>query len=183
MLARKHRLPRRIQDFITEHHGTFRTRYQWTQAVKEALGDTSQLDEKDFQYIGPRPQSRETALVMLADGCEARVRAKRPPNEEELRAIIKDTVDTCLVGGQLADTPLTLQDLTTIMDSFAATLKGIYHPRVEYPTLDVPTQPSSAQDKDDPNLPLPDSLLVDTQPTLQPPESSSTQPTIKTPKD
>jgi putative nucleotidyltransferase with HDIG domain len=142
-LAKKYKLPRRIQDFITEHHGTFKTRYQWTQAVKAVGGDKSLLDDKHFKYTGPRPQSRETALVMLADGSEARVRAKRPANQEDLRAIIKDTVDTCLAAGQLDDTPLTLKELNIIVDSFTATLKGIYHPRVEYPTLDVPTRPVS----------------------------------------
>ena len=149
-LASQYKLPRRIQDFITEHHGTFKTRYQWTQAINAAGGDKSLLDEKHFEYIGPRPQSRETALVMLADGSEARVRAKRPTNEEDLRAVIKDTVDTCLAAGQLDDTPLTLKELNTIVDSFTATLKGIYHPRVEYPTLEVPTRPVSDLPKEVP---------------------------------
>ena len=140
-LAIEHRLPRRIRDFIDEHHGDKKTRYQWIQAVKDIGGDKSQLDPAIFQYPGPRPQSRETALVMLADGCEARVRAKRPANEDDLRAMIKDTVDARLSEGQLSDTILTLQDLKTIVDSFTATLRGIYHPRVEYPTLDAPTKP------------------------------------------
>ncbi len=179
-LAKKHRLPRRIQDFITEHHGTFKTRYQWTQAIKEAQGDTSLLDEKDFKYTGPRPQSRETALVMLADGYEARVRAKRPPDETELKAIIKETFDTCLASDQLGDSPLTLKDLSTIMDSFIATLKGIYHSRVEYPTLDVPTQPTSTQEEDDAD-PL-GSQFAGTLPSSQPSESFS-QPTIKAPME
>jgi putative nucleotidyltransferase with HDIG domain len=140
-LASKYKLPRRIQDFITEHHGTFKTRYQWTQAIKAVGGDKSLLDENIFTYPGPKPQSRETALVMLADGSEARVRAKRPKNEVELRKIIKETVDTCLEEGQLEETPLTLKELSIIVDSFTATLKGMYHPRVEYPTMDVPTRP------------------------------------------
>ena len=141
-LAKEHKLPRRIQDFITEHHGTFRTRYQWTQAIKAVGGDASLLNEDDFRYIGPSPQSRETALVMLADGSEARVRAKRPTEEGGIRDLIKDTIDSCMSEGQLDNTPLTLRELDIIVDSFAATLKGIYHPRVEYPTLDVPTQPT-----------------------------------------
>jgi putative nucleotidyltransferase with HDIG domain len=141
-LARQHKLPRRVQDFITEHHGTFRTRYQWTQALNATGGDASQLDDEAFTYAGPRPQSKETALVMLADGCEARVRAKRPTNEADLCKLIEDTVDTCLADGQLDDTPLTLKELGIIVDSFSDSLKGIYHPRVEYPTLDVPTQPT-----------------------------------------
>jgi len=141
-LAKEHKLPRRIQEFITEHHGTFKTRYQWTQALKAVGGDSSLLNEADFRYIGPRPQSRETALVMLADGCEARVRSRRPTEEAEIHELIKDTIDTCMSAGQLDNTPLTLRELDIIVDSFAATLKGIYHPRVEYPTLDVPTQPT-----------------------------------------
>jgi putative nucleotidyltransferase with HDIG domain len=141
-LAKKYKLPHRIQDFITEHHGTFKTQYQWTQAVTVAEGDTSKLNVNNFKYGGPTPQSRETALVMLADGCEARVRAQRPTNQEALQAIIKKTIDTCLASGQLNDTPLTLKDLDAINDSFTATLKGIYHPRIEYPSLDVPTQPT-----------------------------------------
>ncbi|KPL06981.1 hypothetical protein AMJ86_06360, partial [bacterium SM23_57] len=111
------------------------------QAIKAVGGDKSILDENIFTYPGPKPQSRETALVMLADGSEARVRAKRPKNEVELRKIIKETVDTCLEEGQLEETPLTLKELSIIVDSFTATLKGMYHPRVEYPTMDVPTRP------------------------------------------
>jgi len=143
VLSEEFRLPQRIQDFISEHHGTNKTKYQWTQAVNDANGDTDQLDENNFKYNGPRPQSRETALVMLADGCEARVRAKRPSNEEELKSIIEESVDSCLASGQLADSPLTMKDLSAIAESFTATLRGIYHPRVEYPSLklDVPTRP------------------------------------------
>jgi len=140
-LAQEYRLPRRIQDFITEHHGTFKTRYQWTQAVKAAGGESSLINEANFKYDGPSPRSRETALVMLADGCEARVRAKGPTSEDALREIIEDTVDNCLTAGQLDNTPLTLKDLSNIKESFTATLKGIYHPRVEYPSLDTDTQP------------------------------------------
>ncbi len=145
-LAREHRLPLRIQSFITEHHGTFKTRYQWAQAVKAANGDISRVNEEKYRYIGPRPQSRETALVMLADGTEARVRAKRPSNEDELRLIIRDTVDTCMAAGQLDDTPLTMQDLNTIVDSFTATLRGIYHPRVEYPTVPAAVVKNNSND-------------------------------------
>jgi len=141
ILAQEYKLPRRIQDFITEHHGTFKTRYQWTQAVKAAGGESSLLNENNFKYAGPAPRSRETALVMLADGCEARVRANRPTSEEDLREIIEDTVDYCLTAGQLDNTPLTLKDLNSIKESFTATLKGIYHPRVKYPSLEPATQP------------------------------------------
>jgi putative nucleotidyltransferase with HDIG domain len=141
-LARKNRLPKRIQDFIAEHHGDTVTFYQWTQALKAVDGDSSQLDKDFFRYPGPRPQSRETALVMLADGCEARIRAKRPETKDELREMIKDTIDKRVTSGQLDHTDLTLQDFDTIVDTFTATLRGVYHPRVEYPSFDVPTRPN-----------------------------------------
>ena len=170
-LGQKYRLPRRIQNFITEHHGTNKAKYQWTQAVKKANGDLSQLNEEFFKYGGPRPQSRETALVMLADGCEARVRAKSPSSEEELKVIIKESIDSCLSSGQLDETPLTLKDLKTINESFTATLRGIYHPRVEYPNLelDAPTRPIKGASKE--------SYLVNGLPGLEIQPVTSEKPT------
>jgi putative nucleotidyltransferase with HDIG domain len=140
-LGRQHRLPRRVLDFISEHHGTAITRYQYVNAVKAAGGDETQVDIEQFRYPGPKPQSRETAVLMLADGCEARVRAERPDDQERLRKIIKEVINARVSSGQLDETNLTLRDLNTILDSFTATLRGIYHPRVEYPKLE-PVNPS-----------------------------------------
>jgi hypothetical protein len=151
-LAQEYGLPRRILDFIAEHHGTLKTSYQYTQAVNAAGGDVSKVDLSPFQYPGPRPQSRETALVMLADGCEARVRAQRPSDAEELRAIVENTIEDRVANGQLDDTNLTLRDLNVITETYAASLRGTHHPRVEYPNMikpetqaqgvgDSPTQP------------------------------------------
>lgn len=133
-LARKHRLPKRIQDFMLEHHGTLITRYQYTQAIKAAGDDASKVDESKFRYPGPRPRSRETALLMLSDGVEARARSNRPKTEEELRKIVQQTIDFCQKEGQLAETRFTLKDLTLITDSFVSTLNGLYHPRIAYPS-------------------------------------------------
>jgi cyclic-di-AMP phosphodiesterase PgpH len=144
-LADEHRLPNRIKGFIAEHHGTLMTKYQWTQAVNAANGDDTLLDENMFTYPGPRPQSRETALVMLADGCEARVRAQKPESEEDLREMIEDTIDNRLAHHQLDDTSFTLRELRVIKDSFVASLRGIYHPRVDYPTLNYHTQNSPSK--------------------------------------
>jgi hypothetical protein len=132
-LARKYRLPARIQDFILEHHGTMITRYQYAQAVEAAGGDESKVDIEKFRYPGPRPRSRETALLMLADGCEARMRSERPKDETELRALIQTVIKSRLDLEQLADTSLTLRDLEEINNSFTATLRGVYHPRIAYP--------------------------------------------------
>ncbi|MEW5870481.1 MAG: HDIG domain-containing metalloprotein [Chloroflexota bacterium] len=136
-LGRRYRLPPRILDFISEHHGTMITRYQYVLAVKAAGGDEGQVDAEGFRYPGPRPQSRETATLMLADGSEARVRAERPTDEEELRKMVQEVVSDRVTKGQLDDTNLTLQDLSVIVDSFTATLRGIYHPRLKYPKLET----------------------------------------------
>jgi cyclic-di-AMP phosphodiesterase PgpH len=140
-LARKYRLPPRIQDFIREHHGTMLTRYQYTRAVQAAGNDASQVDESLFRYPGPIPASRETALLMLADGTQARVRADLPENEEEIRAVVRKVIDYCQKEGQLNDTRMTLRDLNIIAESFVQTLKNTYHPRIRYPELNPPTVP------------------------------------------
>jgi len=146
-LAHKYRLPRRIDDFILEHHGTMLTRYQFTQAVEKAGGDKSKVDETKFHYPGPRPRSRETALLMLADGSEARARAERPQDDESLRKIVLSTIEQAQKQGQLDNTQLTLRDLSVITDSFVTILRGTHHPRISYPketpaTMDVSTEPN-----------------------------------------
>lgn len=145
-LARKYRLPRRIDDFILEHHGTMLTRYQYNQAVEAAGGDESKVDKEKFRYPGPSPHSRETAILMLADGTEARVRAGRPANEDELRSIIRSTIEHAQLSGQLDHTQLTLSDLNKIAESFVTTLRGSFHPRIEYPQAKGPARPSAAED-------------------------------------
>jgi cyclic-di-AMP phosphodiesterase PgpH len=133
-MAKKYHLPNRIIDFIREHHGTMHTHYQYSQAVKEA-GDASKVDKSLFTYPGPRPQSRETALLMLADGVEARARAEVPKDENELRSLIDAMVNFYEQNNQLDDTNLTLKDLQEAKASFFRTLKGTYHPRIKYPSL------------------------------------------------
>jgi putative nucleotidyltransferase with HDIG domain len=132
-LVRKHRLPRRIEDFVLEHHGTMITRYQYSKALEAAGGDAAQVDIENFRYPGPPPRSRETALLMLADGSEARARAERPQTEEDLEKIVRTTIENAQKQGQLDNTPLTLRDLDLIADSFVTILRGTHHPRVTYP--------------------------------------------------
>jgi len=139
-LAQQHHLPQRVQDFIAEHHGTMLTRYQYARALEEANGDTTKVNPELFRYPGPRPQSKETALVMLADGCEARSRAERPADEHALRRLVHETIADRIREGQLSDTDLTLQDLQAVENTIVATLKGIYHPRIKYPDAYNPDQ-------------------------------------------
>lgn len=142
-LAKKHRLPRRLHDFILEHHGTLITRYQYNQAMEAADGDVTKVDIEKFRYPGPRPTSRETALLMLADATEARARAERPTNEDGLRKLVQSVIDTVQKFNQLDDTLLTLRDINLITESFVITLRGTYHPRIQYPNAKVPDQDST----------------------------------------
>ncbi len=143
-LARKYRLPRRLQDFISEHHGTLIARYQYNRAVQAAGGDASKVVESMFRYPGPAPRSKETALLMFADGVEACARAERPSSDEQLRALVCKVLENRQKNGQLEDTPLSQRDMASIIDSFISTLRVTYHPRLEYPNEPaavVETQP------------------------------------------
>lgn len=139
-LAKKHRLPLRLHDFILEHHGTLITHYQYNQAMEAAMGDVSQVDIEKFRYPGPRPASRETALLMLADASEARARAERPATDDDIRNLVTSVIQTVQKYNQLDDTLLTLRDLKLITESFVTTLRGTYHPRIQYPKAAVPDQ-------------------------------------------
>lgn len=143
-LARKHHLPSRIIDFMREHHGTLITRYQYAKALQLAGDSQGEVDIEQFRYPGPRPQSRETAVLMLADGCQARARAELPQDIEEIRELIRKVINFCQQEGQLDDTRLTLRDLNLITESFLKTLQNTYHPRIRYPEIQTsrPSAPS-----------------------------------------
>lgn len=132
-LARKYRLPKGIQAFILEHHGDMETGYQLNQALKAAGGEERGIDRSDFSYPGPAPQSRETALLMLADGVEAKARADRPSDEESIDQLVRWVIEDRLSKGQLDHVDLTLRDLDIIRKSFVNTLKNMHHPRIRYP--------------------------------------------------
>ncbi len=137
-LARKYRLPPRLQDFISEHHGTMITRYQYNRAVQLAGGEASKVDENKFRYPGPKPRSKETALLMFADGVEARARAEHPKDDDEMRSLVRNVIESRQKDGQLSHTPLTQRDLSEIVDAFVTTLQVTFHPRLEYPKDAVP---------------------------------------------
>jgi hypothetical protein len=132
-LAEKYHLPSAIRAFIPEHQGTGLTLYFYRMAVKEAGDDGDSVREEDFRYPGPKPQSRETAIAMLADSCEARVRSARPSSLEEMDRIIQDTIESKVDEGQLDESDLTLRDLKEIRETFLSVLQGVFHPRVKYP--------------------------------------------------
>ena len=132
-LARKHHLPAAVRAFISEHHGTGLTLAFYRMALNEANDNDETVRKEDFAYPGPKPQSRETAILMLADGSEARVRSAEPKSVEEIERIIADTIKSKLDDGQLDESDLTLRDLKEIQAAFVSVLKGVFHPRVKYP--------------------------------------------------
>lgn len=133
VLARKYRLPSRIQDFIAEHHGNNLLKLFYEKAKQAAGGDPAAIDELLFRYPGPRPRSRETGLVLLADTVEAASSALRPSTIAEIEKLVNSLVDNHLKAGQLDDSGLTLGDLQQIRSSFIETLQGRFHVRVQYP--------------------------------------------------
>jgi membrane-associated HD superfamily phosphohydrolase len=119
--------------------------------LERAGGDASKVDIEKFRYPGPRPRSRETALLMLADAAEARSRAENPESEEKLQEIVRSVIERAERESQLDNTQLTLHDLHLITDSFVTTLRGTYHPRIQYPAAElpaaVPTQTTPLKDR------------------------------------
>ncbi|CCF85896.1 7TM receptor with intracellular metal dependent phosphohydrolase (fragment) [Nitrolancea hollandica Lb] len=155
-LAQQAHLPKSIVDIIEQHHGTTLIRYFYTAAVNSGMD----VDESSFRYPGPRPQTKEAGVVMLADGVEAAVRAgvqsgrlyedgeRRADGaaqvcENKLQEIVDEVIRARLEDRQLDDCALTLKDLENIREAFILILEGIYHPRVEYPKLRSPEEPAT----------------------------------------
>lgn len=131
-LAREANLPDVLVAFIPEHHGTQEISYFLARA-KEALGEGESLDVEAFRYPGPRPQRRETAIVMLADSVESATRTLQDPTSERVRDLVESIVDGKIRAGQLDEAPLTLREIRTIKEAFLKVLSGVYHQRIEYP--------------------------------------------------
>jgi membrane-associated HD superfamily phosphohydrolase len=128
-LARTYRLPTGVAAFIREHHGTRLVSYFYRKASQES----GEVDMSRFTYPGPKPQSRETGLGMLADSVEATVRSSPDHSPERIDALTDEVISERVAEGQLDECDLTLRDLKIISESFKATLRGVYHPRLEYP--------------------------------------------------
>ncbi|HOG45636.1 MAG TPA: HDIG domain-containing protein [Anaerolineae bacterium] len=132
-LARQHGLPERVQDIIAQHHGTTKATFFYRMACKEAKeGAGVTVNESDFSYPGPLPDTKEAAIVMLAD-VEAVVRSVHPETPAAMEDLIRQFVEEKLIGGQLDHCNLTLRDLDNIREAFGGVLKSIFHPRIQYP--------------------------------------------------
>ncbi len=140
-LAAKYRLPKRLADFVAQHHGTTLTAYFHRKAVRANGSDS--VVEKRFRYPGPKPQSREAGILMLADSVEAAMRAEHPSSAEAIRSIVDGIVNERLRDGQLDESDLTLRDIQVTKDTFCDVLQGLYHPRVKYPDPLPPGPPKA----------------------------------------
>jgi len=129
-LAKEYHLPQVIHNFILQHHGTSLVSYFYNEALKQE-GEES-VKEEQFRYPGPKPNMKETAILMIADAVESAVRAAKNPSNEEIDAIIQKIIKERLNDGQLEDSPLTLKDLKTIAETFSRMLRGMHHKRIKY---------------------------------------------------
>lgn len=132
-LGQQHRLPRRVLDFIPMHHGTTRIEYFYHRAMGGHEKGDPPIQEDDFRYNGPRPQSKETAILMLADGIESASRSLDEPTSENIQTLIDNIIEARINDGQLDEAPMTFRDLTKIKATFLSLLSSIYHVRVKYP--------------------------------------------------
>jgi cyclic-di-AMP phosphodiesterase PgpH len=144
-LAVKYGLPARIREMIPQHHGTRTISFFLQQAAEHT---TEAIDPAPFTYPGPPPQSREAALLMLADSTEAAARAARDHTRPAIEELVERIVHQRLEEGQFDECNLTLHDLTVIKRSFVTLLTGIYHPRIPYPS--APAEPALPSASDAP---------------------------------
>lgn len=128
-LARKYKIPQPVIDIIMQHHGDSYIRYFLDKASK----DDPDTMKSNYQYPGPRPQSKEAALVMIADIVESTTKAKNIANEADIAKIIDDTINRLLANKQLDEAPLTIKDLKIVKESFLPVLESIYRKRLDYP--------------------------------------------------
>ncbi|MBS3758247.1 MAG: HDIG domain-containing protein [Desulfobacterales bacterium] len=143
-LAREKKLGQEIIDAIKQHHGTTLITYFYEKARKQRRDDSINID--NFRYPGPKPQTRETALVMLADVVEAAARSLEHPTPSRIQGLVQQLINKLFSDNQLDECPLTLTDLHKIARSFNKILNGIYHHRVEYPDKPLPEAPKPKND-------------------------------------
>jgi hypothetical protein len=129
-IAKKNGLPSIINDFILQHHGEGLAKYFYNQAVLEEGSEN--VKEEQFRYAGPKPNSKETAILMIADAVESAVRAMKGATSEEIENIIDKIIVERLNDGQLEDSPLTLNDIKIIAMTFSRILRGVQHNRIKY---------------------------------------------------
>lgn len=132
-MARENRLGQALNDIIRQHHGTSLMKFFYDRAKSKADPEVEQIDERDYRYPGPKPQTREAALIMLADAIEAASRTLTDPTPARIQGMVQKIINNIFIDGQLDECELTLKDIHNIAKSFNLVLGGIFHYRVDYP--------------------------------------------------
>ncbi len=148
-IAKQHKLSNAIIDFIRQHHGDSLIAYFYQKAIEKSE-DGKALREEDFRYPGPRPQTKESAIILLADSVEASSRSLDEPTPASIRNLVKKIINNKFIDGQLDECDLTLKDMHNIADSFVRVLMGVFHTRLDYPEP-VKKQSNKAPADDDKN--------------------------------
>ncbi len=130
-LAEEARIPEVVKAFIREHHGTQRIGFFWEKA--QQLEPEAELDPNDFRYPGPKPQSKETAILLMADSVESAARVLQDASERGIEELVNRIVDFKMSEKQLDEAPLTLKEIGLIKGQFVKVLSGMYHNRLDYP--------------------------------------------------
>lgn len=143
-LARQYKLPPRIVDIIPQHQGTKLITYFYSKAKETENRDLHVVDERDYRYPGPKPQTREAGVILLSDTVEAATRALKDRTPARLEEVVRNMINKNFIDGQLDECELTLQDLQIIGRCFIRILMGIYHQRVEYPEVPLKEAPFTA---------------------------------------
>ncbi len=132
-LAREHKLGTTLVEIIRQHHGTALIKFFYDKARSKQDPESQQVEERDYRYPGPKPQTREAALIMLADAVEAASRTLTDPTPARIQGMVQKIINNIFIDGQLDECELTLKDLHNIAKSFNGILSGIYHHRIDYP--------------------------------------------------
>jgi putative nucleotidyltransferase with HDIG domain len=132
-LAKEHKLGSKIINIIRQHHGTRLINFFYQKAKEQENPGVQEVDEKDFRYFGPKPQTKEAGLVMLADAVEAASRTLDDPTPARIQGLVQKIINDIFIDGQLDECELTLKDLNAVAKSFNIVLNAIHHQRIEYP--------------------------------------------------
>lgn len=154
-IGRRHLLPPELLAFIPQHHGTTRISFFYDKALKQAAAKSAPLSavhEEDYRYPGPKPQTKEAGILMLADTVEASARSFENPTHERLESLIDTMMKSRFIDGQLDECELTLRDISKIKEAFLKILVGIHHGRIEYPQSETSIAQTAEQTSE---LPLP----------------------------
>jgi cyclic-di-AMP phosphodiesterase PgpH len=147
-MARENRLGERIGHIIQQHHGTSLISYFFQKAKEKENPEMESINENDFRYPGPKPQTKEAGIVMLADSVEAASRALTDPTPSRIKSLVQRITNNIFLDGQLEECELTLKDLQKIQESFDRILTGIFHQRIDYPLSTSSESPKKRNDED-----------------------------------